>query len=341
MDFEDNDDENFDKPDPKAKLHDKKDKDDEFGEDNEDVDTEELNDLDVEVEDVKPEKKEEIFKAKPEEERFGKRRNKHKFKDARATRELETKLNQQMLRNDQLEERLKAVESNTSRISDSQINEAQRYLQQAKNAHASAVKDGDGDAAAEALDVMMEAKETLTLLNANKKRNEVTQPRKEIQQTTQTPVIDQVVLRKFDEWHEDNEWYDPALRDKYSRIAYYIDNAINAEGYNPRTPEYWREFEKRCRANPTLAKEVYGKDDSQEDDGMDDAEYTQQNAEVVKKRSSPQNERSGSGGGGGRKKIVVSRERADAMRQMGLQPGTQEWKRMAKKYETYDKQRKA
>jgi hypothetical protein len=41
---------------------------------------------------------------------------------------------------------------------------------------------------------------------------------------------------------------------------------------------------------------------------------------------------------GPRKTITISAERASAMREMGYQPGTADWKRMAKKYAEYDKQ---
>lgn len=335
-------------------------KDDAVGSDESDVEV-------VVEDDGGADKSDQDVQARSKESRFGKRRGRFKTRgrDAQYVRNLEATVGNLQRGFDSLKGELDEVKQTSSRTTDAnieaQMNEAQRYHDQAKSAHAQAVKDGDGVQAAEALDVMFEARDALSALKAAK-----AQPRAEggnvkvKNDDVKVPQqkIDPTVMRKFDRWNSDNEWFDPRLGDQYSRIAFHIDNAIKAEGFDPRTDEYWDELNDRLRDNKTLSnaglfdEEDSGDDERDEDQNRGGRKMSDQPRRANNRdrddegdrtnghrRPNPQTSRSPqNGNNGGKRKIVVSKARADAMREMGLQPGTKEWTTMAKKYAGWDKQ---
>jgi hypothetical protein len=48
-------------------------------------------------------------------------------------------------------------------------------------------------------------------------------------------------------WLERNKWYDPTATDADSRIALTVDQTLAAEGWNPKTPQYWDELDARLK----------------------------------------------------------------------------------------------
>lgn len=45
------------------------------------------------------------------------------------------------------------------------------------------------------------------------------------------------------DWMKRNPWYDPQLRDTDSRIVYALDQQLTAEGYDPKSADYWEELD--------------------------------------------------------------------------------------------------
>jgi len=66
-----------------------------------------------------------------------------------------------------------------------------------------------------------------------------------VQHQNQPAAIDPVLLNHGKAWMEKHSWYNPNSGDEDSQIALAIDNVLVKEGWNPRTPEYWEELDKR------------------------------------------------------------------------------------------------
>lgn len=71
------------------------------------------------------------------------------------------------------------------------------------------------------------------------------------------------VVRFAKIWAKDNPWYHPGNRDEDTAVVMTIDDEVAKEGYDPKTREYWDEFDKRVRA---------ALPDRYEDDDLDDEE---------------------------------------------------------------------
>lgn len=289
------------------------------------------------------EEPQEKIKVQSTEKRLHKKRRRG-GRDRAYVRNLEQQLNEERRKNDEFGQRLSAVEGTATNTTaahlDSQYSQASQYYNTAKSVHADAVKNGDGAAAAEAMETMIEAREAMSILRQRKEAIK-TRPEqfRETRDTTQPPPLNPQVQRHFSRFSRENPWYDPQLRNPESRIAKLIDDTLAAEGYDPRTPDYWEELDSRLRANPKLSSLF--EEDEEEDDDMDTKRTARRDDSEVRKKPAPVSQRAQPTTTNTKKKIVISRPRAEAMRQMGLEPGTSEWNKMAKRYSDYDKQRSA
>lgn len=263
-------------------------------------------------------------------------RKKKKFRSNRDYRRLENQIADMKRVQDQIFGKLEGVNNTVSKVTaegvDNRIAEAQSYLNRAKHAHKEAVDAGDGERAQQALDLMFDARDALNELKNSK--SSVSRER-EVEKTAtrvEPPRVDPRVTSNFEDFREEFDWYDPQVRDTDSRIAFALDNVLVAEGYDPRTKEYWDELKTRVRAHPKLQHHF------ESDDDMEDEQPRKSADQMRKKPTPPTGGRASQNSPAGKKRIVVSRERAQAMREMGLQPGTKEWNQMATKYASYDKQ---
>lgn len=282
------------------------------------------------------------FKSRSEERRLkNKRKGRHFRRDDHVNRRLQQENNDLKRRLDAVEGKL---ESSVSELKDGtidqQLNEAKTIYGRAKAAHAKAVADGDGERAAEAMEAMIEARGAISDFE-NYKRTASSRRENGDGRRSAAPGMDPEVESRFNAWHRDNPWYDRKIGDRESRIAYSLDNVLVAEGFDPRTDEYWEELDARLREHPKLAH-LYEDDDNDddEDDEMEDDRRSARRREASpppRKKPNPPSGRTPQNNNT-KRKIVVSRERAEAMREMGLEPGTKEWNSMAKKYADYDRQ---
>lgn len=96
----------------------------------------------------------------------------------------------------------------------------------------------DGAAVAEATERMILARgEAERLLGI--KRSLTTQT------SSQPQALDPRVKSFAETWIRDNPWYDPSGKDEDSDVALTIDKRLVADGFDPRTPTYWDELNKR------------------------------------------------------------------------------------------------
>lgn len=145
-------------------------------------------------------------------------------------------------RNDELERRMSAQEqrafqSDLGQI-DAQIARAVNEAQMAERVIAKAVEVGNGDDVAQAMRYRDEA-----IAKAN-------QLKYQKQQATQRPAqpqqaMDDRAMMYAKEFLEENKWYDPQGGDERSAIVLAIDQAMNKEGHDPRSEEYWDELRAR------------------------------------------------------------------------------------------------
>lgn len=87
-------------------------------------------------------------------------------------------------------------------------------------------------------------------------------------QQQQAPKVDPLVVQHAQSWIAKNTWYDPNGKDPDSRVALAIDEALSNEGWNPRDPKYWEEFDKRVtKYIPHRRQQAQGTDDEDEPTG--------------------------------------------------------------------------
>lgn len=159
--------------------------------------------------------------------------------------EKDLRYNQLVRQNQELLQRLSAVEQKThgselARV-DKAIEDHQVRLQYAKMKMAEAASANDGEAMANAQEMWYDARQKVEALE--NLRKQAAQPPK------QQPIApDLAIQRNAAAWMERNDWYDPQTKDVDSKIAKVVDEGLIAEGYDPRSSEYWDELDNRLQS---------------------------------------------------------------------------------------------
>ena len=146
---------------------------------------------------------------------------------------------------DELNQRLVGVEKRTSGAEmaqlDRAIQESKDMVDAARQAVQKAIETGDGAMHVKAQEAWYTYKRRADELTGIK-NNYV----KQQSQPRNTPIqIDPVTKNNAEAWMSKNSWYNPQGTDVDSRIVLTLDNALSAEGFDPKTPEYWEELESR------------------------------------------------------------------------------------------------
>lgn len=159
--------------------------------------------------------------------------------------EKDVKLNHLTRQNQELLERLSALEKKAHGSDIARINKAiedqEARITFAKQKIAEATATGDGNLLTNAQEMWFEARRSHEALTALKQKS--TAPQR--QQTIQAP--DPALQKHASAWMAENPWYDANGQDADSRIALTIDQALADEGWNPRTAEYWEELDNRLQ----------------------------------------------------------------------------------------------
>ena len=219
-------------------------------------------------------------------------------------------------RNDELERRMMALETNTQKMSmgevDRQIQAAIDEADTAERIIAKAVEAGNGEDVAKALKFRDQAIAKANQLHMAKQQGQQ-------QQQRQQPGLDKAVEHYASEFMESNSWYDPQGRDEDSAIVLAIDGKLAQEGYDPRTEEYWDELQSR------IEKRLPEK-------------FAKQERQVRKPTGGPA---VGSGRehapSSTRKEIYISPARKEAMQEAGVWDDPVLRSRYIKRYAEYDK----
>lgn len=278
--------------------------------------------VDVEIEDDSPER--EALKAQRREERRARKdaRDKLLQDSARLARENE------MLRDTLAkgEQRFNSIEKRNIASDYAQIEAAisQRndYIANAREIIKKGVAEQNGEAVAAATEAMSEARAEIQHL---------TRVKDNIVQAARAPApSDPQISIHARTWAQKHSWYDPTQKDDDSSVAWAIDQKLTREGWNPRTPQYWEELDRRLSAK--LPHHYKKADDDDDDEGEED------------ERRSSGSKTSGSGresGGGSRVVYTLTPDRVRALKEAGVWEDTAERAKYVKRYIEYDKKLKS
>jgi hypothetical protein len=270
-------------------------------------------------------------------------------------------------RNDQLERQLQAVaqgqqlilkrqDENELRGLDKEIASHEATIRKAERVIAEAITNQKGDEAAEATRIRDGLRDELKEMKA---RREAADKEDEAEaKRAERPGPDPVAVKLVKKWHKDNTWFDFNRRDTDSKIAGAIDDGLMAEGFDPTEQEYFDEFNKRIAKHlphRALKKlKANGKDrDDDADEDLDEEDEDQD--EGVSRRTKPKAKANGketkgrapSGGpkfrtGNGRdlkpNEVFLSRDRVEAMKELGVWDDPKLRAKYLQKYRDYDRE---
>lgn len=281
------------------------------------------------------EQEELVGKTEDEQEaiRARRRAERQHRKQVRKDREnlLQRQLEAERAARQQMEQRLAAIEQKNT---GSELARIDVGIQEATNAaeywkRQAAVFQSQNNGAA-----MMDATEKM--FAAKQKAMELTNVKQAYSQRLSQPApMDPRLLNNARAWLNDNKWYDPNARDEDSRIVRIIDDGVQADGFDPTTPEYWEELTSRVkrRLPHHFAAQTNTNGDS----------------ETTTRRNAPSHvtgsDRSSSGSAPGQRKGVgtfhLSAERVQAIKEAGKWDDPAERNKMIQRYRDYDRQHKA
>jgi hypothetical protein len=238
-------------------------------------------------------------------------------------REKDARYNQLVRQNQELLQRLQAVEQRThgselARI-DKAIEDQALKVQYAKMKIAEATQAQDGEAMSNAQDMLYEARRMAEHLEGIKKQASAPQPAQPI-------APDRAVQRQAAQWMERNPWYDPGGKDEDSQIALIVDKRMAAEGWSPSDPDYWEELDNRLyKRLPHL---------------YNDEERREKEAPVRRPRSvvTSSGRENAASSGGSKTSFTLSAEQVKAMKDAGLWDDPEKRAKMIRRYATENRQ---
>lgn len=255
----------------------------------------------------------EVAERLREQKRHRRRARKEYHRQVSAEKDVKLQLLERQ--NNELLERLSVLEkkahgSDIARIN-SAIEDEENRINYAKQKIAEATASGNGELLTAAQEMWFEARRQYEALDALKKKVVQAPP----ERTIQAP--DPVLQRLANGWMSQNRWYDPQGRDQDSKVALAIDQTMGEEGFNPRTPEYWEELDRRLR---TMLPHRYT------DDGKE-RKATARPRNVVTGSS-----RENASSGGGKNTFTLSPEQVRAMKDAGMWDDPEKRARMIRRY---------
>lgn len=147
--------------------------------------------------------------------------------------------------NEQMAERLSVLEKRTAGSDlarlDKAIEDGHLRLQYAKAKLKEAAEMADGNGLAEANEAWYDARRQVEALEALKKKAVAS----DSDRNSVPRAPDPLLKRHASDWMARNDWYDPNGRDMDSQVATKVDEALVAEGWDPKSPDYWDELDNR------------------------------------------------------------------------------------------------
>lgn len=248
------------------------------------------------------------------------RRRQERHDKKQAQREREESLRRELASRDavinEMRERLDIIDRKSQGSEVAQVDDAIKKSAEAyhyyKGQIAAAVAAQNGQAVADAQEQM---------IIAQRKYEDFTAMKKALQQRSQAPQpLDPRLAANAKSFLERNSWYSPEADDQDSDIARTVDRRLAKEGWDPRTPQYWEELEKRLRGVlPHRYKRVYNTGDGARTNGSSRPSTVSGSG----RESAP----SGSGGG-----FTLSADQVQAIKDAGMWNDPAARERMVKRY---------
>lgn len=266
-----------------------------------------------------------------------------------AERRLRTERDFLERRNEAVEKELialrKRMDSTDKSGLDQRIQYTKSQIARAEKIAADATTAGKGDEAIEAIKLRDNMRDSLRNMEERKEQIE--------KQEREPPreQIDPALAREARGWMKRTAWYDPQLRDQDSKIARALDIAVEEDGFDPTTPEYFEELDKRiAKVLPHRAKKGKKRDDDADDEDIEDQDEDEE--ETPRRRQARSNgkdrgqQRPSGGprfrtGGPGRdlrsNEVFLSPERIAAMKEVGAWDDPVLRQKYLKKYQEWDR----
>jgi hypothetical protein len=162
------------------------------------------------------------------------------------------------------------------------------------------------------------------------------------EQASQAPVDegpDPELISQVKSWSERNTWFDFGRRDEDSAIAGAIDDMLIRDGYDPRTPEYYDELDKRvARRLPHLAKKGGAGNGADNLDDIDVDDVDLQDKGGQRKPGGPKFRIGGQERPLKPNEVHISRDRKEAMMEAGVWEDPVLRKNYLKRYAEWDRE---
>lgn len=246
-------------------------------------------------------------------------------------------------RNEVLERRFSGLENRVAQGEKVTITQAittvEGQIKEAKRIEALSIKEGDGDSAVEARDIVTALENKHERLVAARDR-----PAKTTADRTPPPEMKQALS-----WIDRQKgWYDPKGSTEDSAIASAIEDSLSREGkFDPATEEFWDELDRRLtkRGIKVKGRVIEADAELDDEDDLDD--------EPVQRREAKNGKANGKGNGkpnggpkvtvGGEKRplkpneVYIDPERKKAMMELGVWDDPKLRKDMLKRYHQFDR----
>ena len=230
----------------------------------------------------------------------------------RTSQEKDQRLALLQRQNEELMERLSAVERKThssdlARL-DKAIEDEQMRFEYAKTKIKQATEANDGEAMIRAQEAMYESRKNLEAMKNIKQKV----AESSVQQKSN---IDPRIQKYANKWMTDNPWYDNQGKDLDSAIAKMIDERLIQDGWDPATPEYWDELDERLQ---NRLPHRYNRNRRESSERRPRSFVTSSERET--------------GGASGRNTFTLTPEQVRAMKDAGLWDDPEKRNRMIKRY---------
>lgn len=200
---------------------------------------------------------------------------------------------------------------------DAELASAEQTAAEAQQILADAVEKADGKGAADANELYYAARKRAEVLKGAKEKI----ARFSSQPTAQ---LDPGLVSNAKAWMGKNEWFSPTSTDEDSMVTRAIDDFLAAEGYDPRTSEYWDELDDR------LAKKLPHRYRVQPTSNNNNSTRVSGSGKNSSRAGSPSNtEGEGSG-------FYLSPARVRAIKDAGKWDDAKQRTAMIKRYKEYD-----
>lgn len=232
----------------------------------------------------------------------------------------------------EMAKRLDALEGTTIEGRIGQFNQA---ISKADDTIAEAVTKNDGAAHKEASQIREQLVEGKRKLEAAREQQQQQSKKRE---KSGGDEIDPDAARLATAWADRNDWFDPKQGDEDSMVAAAIDFALSKDRrFDPRTPGYYKEFDRRLKARGITRGRA--RDNDADDADLDDTDDPPQRRDAQQKKGANGGPKFRGGGSDrqlGANQVYLSKQRLEALEAAGIEPGTDQYKRMLKRYKAHD-----